>query len=69
MEFSLGVVPKAALGIEATGSHVPHGSQDQGHAAFMPDAIVNLNPAAFVGEVRASIRDHARGILRDCSHL
>ena len=28
-----------SLGIGATGSHVPHTSLDQGHAAFMPDAI------------------------------
>jgi hypothetical protein len=28
-----------SLGIGATGSHVPHKSLKQGHAAFMPDAI------------------------------
>src|SRR3954463_8002859 len=27
-----------SLHIEATGSHVPYGSQDHGHAPFMPDA-------------------------------
>src|SRR5713101_3537826 len=45
-----------ALGIEATGSHVPHGSQDQGHAAFMPDAsgaVIGTSPQPCLrGEIR-----------------
>jgi hypothetical protein len=29
---------RVSLGIEATGSHVPHTSLEHGHALFMPDA-------------------------------
>jgi hypothetical protein len=29
---------QGSLGIEATGSHVPHTSLDHAHAIFMPDA-------------------------------
>jgi hypothetical protein len=29
---------RGSLGIEATGSHVPHTSLDHAHAIFMPDA-------------------------------
>ena len=39
-----------SLSIEATGSHVPHKSLDQGHATFMPDAIwtVSRSPSRLI---------------------